>query len=266
MMRKTFLSSDGVSLAYEDFTGTGKPTLVFCHGLAATGEQFTADAAFFAARGHRVLVPHLRGHGPSGAPEPIAPSGFSIDRLAADMLEMLDDAGAREVHWVGNSLGGIVALAMLEKGRFLSLATMGTTYAIKLPRIGGHRLISVGHSVLGTRNLAAITARMTSRHPAARALIEKMLHEVRPQIVATLAGVLTHYDLIAAGAATDIPILMLRGSTDGAVNAGLTETLRIMSARPNFRLVELDGGHCLNLDGPDAFRAALIAFWTSLAR
>lgn len=265
MARTHFTSTDGIRLAYED-VGTGTAgTIVLCHGLAATGEQFAADAEYFAARGHRVLVPHLRGHGPSDAPDPITPQAFSIGQLAADMLALLHHAGVERVHWVGNSLGGIVALQMFEARRFLSLATLGTTYAINLPRIGGHHLILAGHRLLGTKRLASLTASMTSRNPAARRLIDKMLHEVRPEVVATLAGVLTSYDLIAEGAAADIPILMLRGSEDRAVNSGLSGTLRAMSGRPNFRLVELPGaGHCANLDVPDLFRTELTAFWDSL--
>jgi 3-oxoadipate enol-lactonase len=262
MRARDFTSSDGIRLAYADFgEGTGTP-IVLCHGLAATGEQFAADAAYFAARGHRVLLPHLRGHGRSEAPGTLSPETMSIARLAADLVEMLDDAGVDRVHWVGNSLGGIVALEMLAARRFATLATFGTTYAIRLPRIGGHRLIEAGHRLLGGDLLAAITARVTSRDPAARALIEKMLREVRPDVATALAGVLTHYDLIAAGAGADIPVLMLRCGEDRAVNAGLGDTLKAMRGKPNFRLVELPtAGHVANLDATAELRQALVEFW-----
>lgn len=263
MTSREFTSSDGIKLAYEDVGhGSGAP-LVFCHGLAASGEQFAEDAAFFAARGHRVLVPHIRGHGPSETPDPLTEESVSIARMATDLIEMLDHAGAPRVHWVGNSLGGIVALEMLTARRFVTLATFGTTYAIKLPRIGGHRLIHLGHSVVGGNALAAIMATMTTSDPAARRLIEKMLREVRPEAVTAIAGVLTHYDLIAAGAAADIPVLVLRCGLDRMVNAGLGDTLRAMERKPNFRVVDIPhGGHVANLDATDAFRAALIEFWS----
>jgi len=261
---RRYFSSDGVHLAYEEWTGSG-PTLVFCHGLAATGEQFADDAAFFAARGHHVLVPHLRGHGLSEGPAVPTAESLSIPRLAADLVDMLDHAGASRVHWVGNSLGGIVALQMLASRRFHSLATFGTTYAIRLPRLGGHRLIGAAHRMVGAGRMAALTARLTSRHADARRLIEKMLRDVRIETAERLAGILTQYDLTAAGSAADIPILLLRAPDDRAVNAGLGETLRIMRARPRFRLVDLPmGGHVANLDGRDGFRAALIEFWASL--
>ncbi len=175
---------------------------------------------------------------------------------------MLDDAGVSQVHWVGNSLGGIVALEMLAAGRFATLATFGTTYRIRLPRIGGHRLLPMGHRLLGREAAAALTARNTSHDPATRTLVEKMLLELRPEVTAMLAGVLTRYDLIGKGAAATLPILLLRGGQDRLVNAGLGATLAAMRSKPNFRLVDLpSGGHCANLDAPDAFRAALLTFW-----
>jgi pimeloyl-ACP methyl ester carboxylesterase len=260
-----FTSDDGVRLAYEEYGEDDGTPVVFCHGLAATGEQFADDAAFFAERGRRVLVPHLRGHGLSDAPTALTPETLAIERLAKDLIGMLDHAAATRVDWVGNSLGGIVALRMLADRRFRSLATFGTSYAISLPRIGGHRLIPASHRLLGSDRLAAITARLTSRDSQARLLIEKMLREVRPQVASVLAGVLTQYDLIDAGAAADIPVLLLRCGGDRAVNAGLGGTLRAISGKPNFRVVDIPtGGHVANLDAADDFRSALIGFWESI--
>ena len=267
MIERGFTSSDGVALAYDEYGHGAATPVVLCHGLAATGEQFAADAMFFAGLGHRVLVPHLRGHGRSATPEPLTEASLGIERLAADLVEMLDHAGAGRVHWVGNSLGGIVALEMLQARRFRTLATFGTTYAIKLPRIGGHRVIGASHRLLGGNALAAIAARTTSQDPSAQRLIEKMLREVRPEVATTLAGVLTHYDLIASGAGADIPVLMLRCGLDRLVNAGLSETLRAMQRKPNFTLVHVPrGGHVANLDATDAVRGALLEFWGSVPR
>jgi 3-oxoadipate enol-lactonase len=260
-----FISSDGVKLAYEAF-GEQKigRTIVLCHGLAATGMQFHDDAEWFAARGHPVLVPHLRGHGLSDSPATLTPESVGIERLAMDMIEMLDHSGAPRVHWAGNSLGGIVALDMLEARRFETLATFGTSYSIKLPRVGGHRVIPLWHRVLGSNAAAAMTANLTTHDPEARKLIDLMLREVRIDVVAAMGGVLSWYDLIEAGTSATIPILLLRCGRDRLVNVALRDTLAAMATRPNFRVVDLpDGGHVANLDATDAFRAALLEFWGS---
>lgn len=262
MTVRRFDSSDGVALAYDDVGPAGGAPIVLCHGLAAQAAQFAADAAYFAGLGHRVLVPDLRGHGRSAAPDPISGAAFAIGRLAADLVEMLDDAGAGRVHWVGNSLGGIAALAMLPAGRFLTLTTFGTAYALGLPRFGGHRLLPASHALLGAGLFATIGAAMTTTDKTARRLIRQMLAEQRPAVTAALLEVLTQYDLIDAGQRAMLPILLLRGGRDRLVNAGLGPTLAAMAGKPNFRLLDLPrGGHCANLDARDDFRAALLAFW-----
>jgi 3-oxoadipate enol-lactonase len=258
-----FTSSDGVNLAYEEFGAgnTGTP-LVFCHGIAVNGEQFHADAAHFAARGHRVLVPHLRGHGLSDSPVPVSRETFTIKRLAADLVEMLDNAGAGKVHWVGNSLGGIVALEMLKAGRFETLTTFGTSYSIKLPMVGARIFVPLWHRSLGRNRAAGMAAYFTSQETAARRLIDKMLREMRIEVVAAIGANLTWYDLIEAGASATLPILLLYCGRDRLVNIALWQTLGVMRKRPNFRLVDLPtGGHCANLEVADEFRGALVAFW-----
>src|SRR5690606_23714166 len=106
--------------------------VVLCHGLGAAGEQLAEDARYFAGRGYRVLLPDLRGHGRSGTPVPPTRAAFTIPLMAADLLAMLDDAGVGPVHWVGNSLGGILALELLgaHAARFRTLATFGTAYRL----------------------------------------------------------------------------------------------------------------------------------------
>lgn len=260
MSAKQFTSSDGVVLCYDDIGPAHGAPVVLCHGLAAQALQFADDAAFLASKGHRVLVPDLRGHGRSGAPA-IEPQNFTITRLAADLGEMLDDADAGPVHWVGNSLGGIVALEMLPAARFATLTTFGTAYALGLPKIGGHHLVTASHAVLGGEAMAMLGSRSVTRDPAAQELIARMLRLSRPEVTAVLAGVLTQYDLIANALAATLPILMLRGGRDGLVNAALGPTLRAMRRRPNFKLLELhEGGHCANLDAREAFRAGLLGF------
>jgi pimeloyl-ACP methyl ester carboxylesterase len=265
MTEQRFISDDGVRLVYDDL-GEG-PTIVLCHGLAAAAEQFADDAEYFRTLGFRVLVPDLRGAGRSGTPWELVPANFSVPRLARDLLAMLDHAQVDKVHWVGNSLGGIAALEMLPAKRFLSLATFGTAYSLHLPRVGGHNLIGAAYAVLGKNIVSDLTAAMTSSDPAARALITRVLQKANPKVTAVLANVLTRYDLIDNALETDVPILLLRGGKDSAVNRALAPTLDAMTGEPHFTLKELpDGGHCANLDATAAFREELLAFWGGVGK
>jgi 3-oxoadipate enol-lactonase len=254
---------DGVVIVYDDLGPRDGTPVVLCHGLAAAGEQLADDAAFFAGQGFRVLVPDLRGHGRSGRPARLTPDAFSLPVMAGDLAAMLDHAAVGPVHWVGNSLGGILALEMLgsEAHRFRTLATFGTAYRLKLPRWGAH-LLPLSHALLGGRTNAWLTARVTTRHLPARPLIEKLVARFDPIVGRCIAENLTDYDVIANATSCRIPILMLRGGRDLPVNAALGPTLGAMLQRQNFTLVDLpEGGHCANLDATDALRAALLRFW-----
>ena len=263
MAEKRFTTSDGVGLVYDDL-GAGTP-IVLCHGLAAGGAQLMADAEYFAGRGYRVLVPDLRGHGRSGKPEPISRETLSLKRLAQDLREMLDHAEAGAVHWVGNSLGGIVALAMLpeHEKRFRTLATFGTSYKLDVPDFWAP-LVPVVQTLMGKRLTGWIVAQGTTKNEAARPIIRRLIEDFDPQVGLHLTRNLAHYDVIANGVAASLPILMLRGGEDRLINRALGPTLAAMTGRPNFTLVEVpEGGHCANLDAADVVRAELERFWAS---
>jgi len=256
-------TSDGVTIAYDDLGPRAGTPVVLCHGLAAAGEQLAADAAYFAGLGYRVLVPDLRGHGRSGTPAPARAEAFSIPRMAADLTDMLDHAAVGPVHWVGNSLGGILALFLLrhEAGRLRTLATFGTCYRLQLPRwVSG--LIPLSYGLAGAPLTARLGARLTTSNRQARPLLEKLLARFDPGVGRLVAANLARYDLRAEAMAARLPILLLRGGRDAAVNAALGPTLEAMRGRPGFTVVELpEGGHCANLDATAAWRAALLGFW-----
>ena len=265
---KVVRSADGVALAYQDSGQTDGPAVVLCHGLGADGRQFAADAAFFAARGYRVLVPDVRGHGQSGAPAGRNAHDFTIPRLAADMTAILDHAGAERVHWVGNSLGGIVALELLARSpeRLQSLATFGTAYALKLPPAAASA-VPMLYAVLGRRLAAGITARMTTPDPGARALVGTMLRDFDQHSGRAVAENVRRYDLLANALGYRGPILLIRGGRDRLVNLALQETLHAMQPHPDFTRIDIpEAGHCANLDAPDQVRRALLALWERTGR
>lgn len=261
MAEQRFTASDGTAIVYDDL-GSGTP-VVLCHGLAAAGAQLFADAKYFAGRGYRVLVPDLRGHGRSAKPNPISRDTLTIGRIAQDLVEMLDHAETGPVHWVGNSLGGIVAVSLLprEEARFRTLITFGTSYRLKLPDFWAP-IVPPIQALMGKRLTGWLVAQATTKNEAARPIIRRLIEAFDPQVGLSLSQNLANYDVIENGVAATLPILMLRGSRDGAINAALGPTLAAMRGKPNFSLIDLpEGGHCANLDVPEAWRAEVEGFW-----
>lgn len=263
MMQKSFETSDGITFCFRDLGPADGQPVVLCHGLGAAGLQFAADAEYFAAAGYRVLVPDLRGHGYSGAPQGMRDEDFSITRMARDLVEMLDDVGIASVNWVGNSLGGILALSLLrtDGARIASLATFGTAYMLGLPSFLPHMLPLV-YGALGPKLTAEITARSTSRNVEAQELIASILESFSPKAGKAVGANVRKYDLIANAQSYEGPILLVRCGLDQAVNLALPKTIEAMRDHPDFTVVDLpEGGHCANLDAPEKLHAILERFW-----
>lgn len=266
-MLRNVITDDGVEIAYGDLGPPEGTPIVLCHGLCASGRQFAADGRFFADLGYRVLVPDLRGHGRSGAPAGLAGRDFTIERMAFDMLAMLDDAQVGAVDWVGNSLGGIVALAMVERAteRFRTLATFGTSYRLALPSFVP-QIFPLIYKLFGRGIVSGVTARVTTDNICGRTLVAEMLAAFDPHAGRAVAENVRRYDLIDNALGFDKPILMIRGGRDRAVNAALGRTLKAMEGRANFTRVDLKGAaHCANLDVPDEVRSTLVDFWRKAA-
>jgi pimeloyl-ACP methyl ester carboxylesterase len=258
-----FTTDDGVTIDYDDTGPRDGVPVVLCHGLASSSVQHLADASYFAGRGYRVLVPDVRGHGISGKPRPLSLEAFSIPRMAADLVQMLDICGVGPVHWVGNSLGGILALHLLgtEAPRFRSLATFGTPYSLRLPRWFA-RAIPWAHHVFGAKTYARMAGWGMSRDPGAQELIASVVRDWSPEVGQLVAHHLTQFDLIQNAVRASVPILMIRGGQDPQINITHGRTLQALRGRPHFTLLDVPtGGHCANLDATEVVREALEGFW-----
>jgi pimeloyl-ACP methyl ester carboxylesterase len=264
-------SRSGSRLAYGEYlpSGTARAVIILVHGLASSGLQFHRDALHFADKGFRVLVPDLPGHGVSGVRDgPIALADFSISTMAADLVDLLDHAKAREVHWVGNSLGGILALYLLgttHVERLSSFALFGTCFSMDLsPQVS--RILRLSF-LPGSAITAWLTARATTKEADGRKAIGTSIKQFNVDAGAAIAANVRSYDFLADALAYDRPLLVLWGGKDHAVNLKLRGEIDKFAGRPNFKRINLpEGGHCANFDMPHAFRAALEAHWASAER
>ena len=260
---RAFSAADGTRLFYGIDGPTDGAPIVLCHGLAANGRQFEADARYFSERGYRVIVPDIRGHGRSNFPAGYGRTGFSIPVMADDMLRMLDNADVADVHWVGNSLGGIIALEMVARApeRFLSLGLFGTAFRLKLPAITGP-IFPLLYRVMGRGWLSELTAASTTRERSDRKLIAEMIAAFDPRVGQAITGHVRRYDLTANALGFAGPMLIMVGGMDRAVNLALKPALKRIGERDNWTVTHLPtGGHCANLDATEQFRGELEAFW-----
>lgn len=135
---------DGAKLFVEE---VGPPQAergaIFVHGSA-----LRTDAWYYQLQGigdHRLLFYDLRGHGVS---QPRGEKPFTIETLAEDLLELIEDSGLKEVVIVGHSIGGMVALELcrmhedLMDSMIRGLVLSNTTYRPAVETLAGGAAIS----------------------------------------------------------------------------------------------------------------------------
>lgn len=260
MTERSFVTDDGVRLVYDDIGPRDGVPVVLCHGLTMEGAQFRDMAPAFVAAGYRVLMPDLRGHARSAAPSRVSRETFTLARFGADQLAMLADAGVDKVHWIGNSLGGIVGLSLLPAERFLSLTTYGTSYRIGLNARFAEFWVGLSYWWLRPRLIGWMMSWLVSRHAPTRRYVAARIAATRPDVVAAIAGVVAGYDLRPLAEAATAPMLLLDCRKDWLVGWTMGDTLKA-ARRVGVTVVTLpDGGHCADLDAGVEWRAGVLGF------
>lgn len=97
-----FRSRDGVRLFYSVEGPKNAPPLLFCYGLVCSKLQWKYQMEHF-KQTHRVIYMDYRGHCQSETPEDA--SSVTIENLARDLLELLDELKLDSVPVLGHSLG-----------------------------------------------------------------------------------------------------------------------------------------------------------------
>ncbi len=117
------LHVNGTELYYEEH-GSGPETIVFSHGLLMSGDMFSAQVEALAGR-YRCICYDLRGQARSA----VAPSGYDMDSLTEDAVQLIQQLNAAPCHFVGLSMGGFIGmrLGIRHPGLLRSLVLMETS-------------------------------------------------------------------------------------------------------------------------------------------
>ena len=95
-------------MAYWEWGDPANPRVLVCvHGLSRQGRDFDTLARAM-QDSYRVICPDVVGRGQSDF---LAnPVGYQVPSYVADMVTLLARLNAREVHWVGTSMGGLIGI------------------------------------------------------------------------------------------------------------------------------------------------------------
>lgn len=98
----------GTKISYAD-QGEGE-ALILLHGFCGSS-SYWEEVVPELARQYRCIVPDLRGHGATDAPE----GPYTIEQMGNDVLGLMDELHIQKAVLLGHSMGGYVTLAIAEQ-------------------------------------------------------------------------------------------------------------------------------------------------------
>jgi pimeloyl-ACP methyl ester carboxylesterase len=131
-MPTRIVRTDLLELAYEEHGPAGGPPVILLHGFPYDPRCFDEVAPPLAAEGCRVLVPYLRGYGPTRFMSADTPRSGEQAALGHDLLQFMDVLKIGRALLMGYDWGGRAAciVAALWPGRVRALVS-GTGYNIQ---------------------------------------------------------------------------------------------------------------------------------------
>ncbi len=249
---------DGAALSVLDQGPIDGPCILMAHSVLTDRAMWDAQVPALLAQGWRVLRPDSRGHGSSTS----GGTDITIDRLALDIVAILDALDVRQIHFVGLSLGGIVgfSLATQHSQRLASLvlcdarAEASLDFAAPWPaRIEQAQQAGV----------AALADATLQRWFADRPLAIQARDAIESAIVATslegfvgTAKALQHFDYTAKLARICVPTCLIVGELDGPLPAAMAAA---QGSIPGSSLVTIPGaGHLPNVEAATSFNTAML--------
>jgi pimeloyl-ACP methyl ester carboxylesterase len=135
-LRERFVTAGDVRLHVVEAGPEGGPLVVLLHGFPEFWYGWRHQIGPLAEAGYRVLVPDQRGYNTSDKPPRVA--DYRIERLAGDVLALIDETGREKATVVGHDWGAAVAW------------WLGSQHAGRVERLG---ILNVPHPAVMRRHL-----------------------------------------------------------------------------------------------------------------
>lgn len=256
--------ANGIDLHYVE-SGQGEHSVVFAHGLLMNHSMFDAQRGALESK-YRVIAFDHRGQGES-AP---AVSGYDMDTLTEDAVDLLRATNAVPCHFVGLSMGGFVGLRLAARYPELvrSLVLLDTSASaeqfLKKLRFRTMQAFAAlfGPGPLVRQLLPVMFGSSFLNDPERVAERERWAHHVRSlprRIVGPVGGVIGREDVIGELQYIRCPTLVVVGEEDQTTPPHEAE--RIASGIAGARLLRIPRcGHTCTIEAPDAVNQALLEF------
>ncbi len=258
-----------VSMEYCLTGPANMPVITFVHGLSGNLSMFLKQEEYF-SKDYRVLLLSMRGHGGSTYPETADRDAYGLDVMARDIVSLLDRLDIPAVHWIGNSMGGLVGFQMLQDfpERHLSLAVYGIAAKLHhspvLVKLFTH-IKDIMIKIKGYEGFCRMAGPISSKLPETREKVVRMAQATVPEALKYGHMNVASVDYLDVLSEAKIPQLLIKCEHDRAINKALGSTLRVLENSVNAEVIQMAGvGHYANLDAPDEFNRILDGWYSRI--
>jgi 3-oxoadipate enol-lactonase len=244
------------------------PPVVLLHPFPANHEFWLPVAEILAKR-YRVILPDLRGHGDSEIGEGPA----TMEKHAADLARVMDDADVGRAPLIGVSIGGYISFEFWRKyrGRVAAFALCNTKAQADNPE-GRSLRLQIANDVLerGTapflegqlpRMLAKTT--LQSRPDLADAVLQ-MMRKMSPEDIAQVQrGMAERPDSMDTLKTINVPVLLVTGAEDVLTGPNEAELMHRHITGSQLRVIP-KAGHYAAWEQPEEMGRILRQFLDGL--
>lgn len=231
------------------------PPVVLLHPFPVNHEFWLPVAEALGTR-YRVILPDLRGHGDSGVGEGPA----TMEKHAADIARVMDDADMGRAPLVGVSIGGYILFEFWRKhrGRVAALALCNTKAPADGPEARGARL-QAANDVLerGTEPffegmILKVLAKTTREmRPDLVDGAMRMMKKMSPEDVAQVQrGMASRRDSVETLKTINVPVLLVTGDEDMMTGVNEADLMRQHISGSQMKVIP-KAGHYSPWEQPD---------------
>lgn len=246
----------GPTLHVDEYGAVDGTPALFLHGFMSSNLQWELNRETLGSE-LRMLMAEQLGHGRSPAPD--EPDAYRADAVLDRLEQVRIDHGVERWWVIGQSLGGaiVVHYALRHPERVLGVVI---TNSMALFGRAGRR--PSGRRVVFPDEPTREDLRALPYHPAnARRIPEPLRSRMAAAADAMSAAPFRHrrsggpWDGAGALHRIEAPMLVVNGRFEKAFQPFVA---RMRAEAPAVRIVDLDGGHAVNLHQPEGFNQAVL--------
>jgi 3-oxoadipate enol-lactonase len=260
------VKANGIDINYE-IEGEG-PWLTMSHSLACNLHMWDPQMPVLTKK-FKVLRFDTRGHGQSSAPA----GEYTLEQLADDLKGLLDALKIRQTHYVGLSMGGMIAQAFALKypGVFQSMVLADTT-SRRPPNAGqmwGERIQNAQTKGMGALVSGTLERWFTEPYRNSRKdVMEKIGNDIRNTPVNGFVGcchAISKVDYLDRLKEIKVPALIIVGEQDHGTPPEAARVIQQNLPGSELKIIS-SAAHISNVEQAQVFNDSMLGFLNRVAR